>query len=98
MAKNSDAASIKPKLIPDYELQGRDDSGGPEFDPYTQSFGDGGRVTGAKAHLSASGGSDDKMDGDEQSDDIRSVQATKALGQRGLSGKAPAKSVSMQRR
>jgi hypothetical protein len=60
-----DAAEIKPKFIPDYELLGRDDSGGPGFNPYTAQFGDGGRVTGAKAHLSASGGTEDKVRGDE---------------------------------
>lgn len=55
-SSGSDAAYIKPKLVPDYELLPRDDSGGPEFDPHTANFGDGGNVTGAKAHLSASGG------------------------------------------
>lgn len=60
-----DAAEIRPKFIPDDELLGRDDSGGPEFTPYTAQFGDGGRVTGAKAHLSATGGGSDRMKGDE---------------------------------
>lgn len=60
-----DAAEIAPKFIPDVELMGRDDSGGPGFDPYTAKFGDGGRVTGAKAHLSASGGGSDAVRGDE---------------------------------
>lgn len=62
----NDAAYIEPKLIPDYELLPRDDSGGPEWDPYTQQFGDGGYVTGDKAHLSARGGKDDPLNGDEQ--------------------------------
>lgn len=60
-----DAAEIRPKFIPNDELLPRDDSGGPGFEPYTAQFGDGGRVTGAKSHLSASGGGGDKMAGDE---------------------------------
>jgi hypothetical protein len=62
-----DAATMRPRLIPDYELLPRDDSGGPEFQPYTQEWGDGGYVTGEKAHLSVHGGRDDPDDGDEQS-------------------------------
>jgi len=50
-----DAAVTRPFLIPDYELLPRDDSGGPEWMPYTQEFGDGGYVTGPKAHLSPDG-------------------------------------------
>lgn len=64
----ADAAGISPKFIPDDELLPRDDSGGMEFEPYTAMFGDGGRVTGAKAHLSASGGGSDKKSKDELSD------------------------------
>lgn len=60
-----DAAEIRPKFIPDDELMGRDDSGGPGLQPYTAKFGDGGRVTGSKAHLSASGGGSDREEGDE---------------------------------
>ena len=60
-----DAAEIKPRFVPDDELLGRDDSGGPEFTPYTARFGDGGRVTGPKAYLSASGGGEDREKGDE---------------------------------
>lgn len=60
-----DAAEIRPKFIPDDELLPRDDSGGLGFDPYTAKFGDGGRVTGAKAHLSASGGGEDREEKDE---------------------------------
>ena len=71
----NDAASMKPRLIPDYELLPRDDSGGPEWDPYTQEFGDGGYVTGDKAHLSVSGGKDDEMKNDEISSRPRAVQA-----------------------
>lgn len=50
-----DAADIKPKFVPTDDLMARDNSGGPGFDPYTAEFGDGGRVTGAKAHLSVGG-------------------------------------------
>lgn len=63
-----DAATMKPKFLPDVALMGRDDSGGMEYEPYTAQFGDGGKVTGAKAHLSVSGGSDDAKTGDELSD------------------------------
>ena len=69
-----DAAYIKPKMIPDYELLPRDDSGGPEWDPYTQEFGDGGYVIGDKSHLSARDGEgDDDMaeTGDEQNQKYR---------------------------
>lgn len=65
----SDAASIQPKLIPDFELLPRDDSGGPDYQPRNATFGDGGVVVGAKAHLSASGGSDDQLVGTEQASD-----------------------------
>lgn len=51
-----DATEIKPKFIPEDELMPRDNSGGPGFDPYSAKFGDGGRVTGPKAALSAGGG------------------------------------------
>lgn len=61
-----DASYIKPKLVPDFELLPRDDSGGPDYQPYTAEFGDGGFVTGEKAHLSAKGGTDDTDNGDEQ--------------------------------
>lgn len=66
-----DAAYIKPKMIPDYELLPRDDSGGPEWDPYTAEFGDGGYITGDKAHLSARGGRDDEENEDEQDERYR---------------------------
>jgi len=62
----SDASYIEPRFIPDYELLGRDDSGGPDWQPRTAVFGDGGDVTGAKKHLSARGGSDDELVGTEQ--------------------------------
>lgn len=51
-----DAAETRPHFIPDYELLARDDSGGPEFFPYTAEWGDGGYVTGPKAHLTPRGG------------------------------------------
>jgi hypothetical protein len=70
MAKNSpssggDAAYIEPKFVPNEFLLGRDDSGGPDYQPYTAKFGDGGKVTGSKSHLSATGGSGGD-DADEQ--------------------------------
>lgn len=76
-----DASYIEPKLIPDYELLPRDDSGGPEWDPYTAQFGDGGFVCGDKAHLSAEGGKDDELDGDEQDEDHRRGSA-KSVGEK----------------
>lgn len=91
-ASGSDAAYIKPRLIPDYELLPRDDSGGPEWDPYTQEFGDGGYVTGDKAHLSARGGSDDAELEDEISDEPRSRAAKRAEGEKSVNPKRPAKS------
>lgn len=63
----SDAANgMKPRLIPDYELLGRDDSGGLNFDPHTGDFGDGGYVTGEKAHLSVKGGKESEKVDDER--------------------------------
>jgi hypothetical protein len=70
MAK--DAADMKPKFIPNDELLPRDDSGGPGFEAYTAEFGDGGRVTGAKSHLSVTGGGSDSMSGDEISKSVGS--------------------------
>lgn len=80
----NDAAYIKPKLIPDYELLGRDDSGGPDYQPYTAEFGDGGFVHGEKAHLSARGGKDNVDDGDEQDSTLKARSSSKSV-----SGKAP---------
>jgi hypothetical protein len=71
-ASGSDAAYIKPKLIDDADLLPRDDGGGPGFENYTQEFGDGGKVTGPKAHLSTSGGGEDADSDDEQSMSDRS--------------------------
>lgn len=86
-----DAAYIKPKLVPDYELLPRDDSGGPEWDAYTQEFGDGGYVIGDKEHLSAHGGEDDpeSKDGDEEDEQFRRGSA-KSIGAR--EGKVPSSS------
>jgi hypothetical protein len=67
----NDAAYIKPKFVPDYELLPRDDSGGPDYQPYNMEFGDGGFVTGSKAHLSASGGSDDEEESGEDEQESR---------------------------
>lgn len=50
-----DAASIDPKFVPTEELLPRDNSGGFDFKPRTADFGDGGKVTGPKSALSASG-------------------------------------------
>jgi hypothetical protein len=76
----ADAATMKPRFIPDEALLGRDDSGGPEYDPYTAAFGDGGKITGAKAHLSVHGGKDDPVEGDEESD-FHGLGVTKGRGQ-----------------
>lgn len=51
-----DAAEVSPRLIDDENLLPRDNSGGVGFSPYTAQFGDGGRTTGFKAHLSPGGG------------------------------------------
>lgn len=51
-----DAADMDPRFVPDDALLPRDNSGGPGFDPYNGTFGDGGRVTGAKSYLSVPGG------------------------------------------
>lgn len=78
-----DAAYIEPKLIPDYELLPRDDSGGPEWDPYTAQFGDGGYVTGDKEHLAArDGGPEDPEDEDEVDEQTRRGSA-KAVSKAG---------------
>ena len=72
---------MKPKLIPDMELMPRDDSGGPEWQPYTMQFGDGGFVTGEKEHLSTMGGKEDEQMGSEQ-------ESTVEARNRGRGGKA----------
>jgi hypothetical protein len=54
----ADAATIKPKFVPDDSLLPRDNSGGIDKSSleYTQKWDDGGRVTGPKSHLSAGKG------------------------------------------
>lgn len=86
-ATGKDAAYIKPKLVPDYELLARDDSGGPDYQPYTAEFGDGGFVHGEKAHLSAHGGTEDPDDGDEQDSTEKARNKEKSVA-----AKAPASS------
>ena len=94
-----DAATMRPRFIPDYELLGRDDSGGPQWQPYTQQFGDGGYVTGQKAHLSVRGGADDEMSGDEQDSRVDTRNAGRG-GRPGTSRDAgiPASSTKMARK
>lgn len=57
-----DAAEIKPKFIPDMQLLPRDNSGGLDWEPRVEVWGDGGKPVGAKSYLSASGG-DEKSEG-----------------------------------
>lgn len=64
----ADAASMKPKFIPDANLLARDDSGGMEYEPHNAQWGDGGNVTGAKSYLSVSGGRADSTKNDELDD------------------------------
>jgi len=83
---STDAAGIKPKFVPNTNLMARDDSGGPEYDPYTQEFGDGDSRIGAKPHLSVNGGTADKIEGTEVSDALRTqaydkISGVKHLGQ-----------------
>lgn len=88
---SKDAVGIKPKLVPDYELLARDDSGGPDWEGYSQQFGDGGYVIGEKAHLSASGGKDDDIEGDEQSENPRTSGYSRTSGSsKDVSPDAPA--------
>lgn len=88
----SDAATIKPKFVPDYELQPRDDSGGPDYSPYTAEFGDGGFVQGPKAHLSAHGGKDDAEQGDELAERPRASDKGNFRTESPSETEAPAKS------
>lgn len=95
-----DAAYIEPRLVPDYELLPRDDSGGPEYDPYTAEFGDGGFIVGDKAHLSARGGSDDAMaeGGDEQDEGYRkSGGKGMGMGKANVGPKSPASSRKLEK-
>lgn len=56
-----DAAEIKPKFIPDMQLLPRDNSGGLDWEPRVQVWGDGGKPMGQKSYLSASGGDVENM-------------------------------------
>lgn len=47
----SDAATMKPRMLPDDELMPRDNSGGPGFKKMTGEFGSGGKVQGPKSSL-----------------------------------------------
>ena len=96
-ASGSDASYIKPKLVPDYELLPRDDSGGLEWDPYNAQFGDGGYVVGEKAHLSAKGGKDDDMVNDEVSTEPRERAGKRAEGERSVSPASPSRSSRLAR-
>lgn len=77
---SKDAAGIAPKLVPNTNLMARDDSGGPDYDPYTQQFGDGGDIVGAKPHLSVSGGKADKIQGTEVDDNERTKEYDRESG------------------
>ncbi len=70
---SKDAAGIEPKFVPNTNLMARDDSGGPEYDPYTAQFSDGDFKIGAKPHLSVSGGTADTIEGTEISDKPRTA-------------------------
>lgn len=48
----SDAATMKPRMVPADELMPRDNSGGPGFKKMSGDFGDGGKVQGPKPALS----------------------------------------------
>lgn len=78
---SKDAAGIAPKMVPNTNLMARDDSGGPDYDPYTQQFGDGGNIQGAKSHLSASGGKSDDITGTVISDKPRTRGYDKDAGE-----------------
>lgn len=63
-----DAAEITPKFVPLDALRPRDNSGGLGFDPYNAEWDDGGRVTGPKSYLSASGGGKGRKRSDSDDD------------------------------
>lgn len=89
---SKDAAGIAPKFVPNTNLMARDDSGGPDWDPYTQQFGDGGEIIGAKPHLSVSGGTADEIEGTEISDSKRTAGYDKAAGDAHYGNKASSRS------
>jgi hypothetical protein len=62
----ADAASMKPKFVPDFQLLPRDDSGGYDYQPRTAQWDDGAEKVGEKAHLSVSGGKEESVRGTEQ--------------------------------
>lgn len=49
----SDAAYIKPRLLPQEALHPIDDSGPPDMPKYHAEFGDGGKITNPKSYLMA---------------------------------------------
>src|SRR5258708_28037378 len=81
-ARGNDAAYIKPKLVPDFELLPRDDSGGPEWDGYTAEWGDGGYSVGEneKGHLHTDAGRQHPQAEDEVSAEPREKAAKRAEG------------------
>lgn len=99
MAKNervynsTDAAGIKPKLIPNYELMARDDSGGPDWDPHTAEFGDGGFVVGQdeKGHISAGDSGQHAREGTQLSDKPRTAGYDRISGMSHKGGKDTAR-------
>lgn len=93
-----DAAYIKPKFVPNFQLMARDDSGGPEFDNYTAAFGDGEFKVGAKSHLSTSGGTEDAMEGDYRSDKPRTsaYEAISKAPKAGNNGPSSSKKAQME--
>lgn len=97
MAGN-DAAYIEPKFVPNYQLLARDDSGGPDWDPYSATFGDGQEKRGDKAHLSANANDpDDKMGPDGERDQSNRVKGyRKIAGSDQASDMANAKAKSAQ--
>ena len=79
--RGRDAAEMTPRLIPDFELLPRDDSGGPDYQPVAAQFGMGGFVSGGdKKHLSVSGGKLDEQDGTEQVSTSRARERNKGDG------------------
>lgn len=76
-----DAAEMKPRMIPDYHLLPRDDSGGWDYQPETAQWGMGGVVAGGdKKHLSVSGGKLAEQDGTEQLSTDKARNANKGDG------------------
>lgn len=57
---NLEGKSVKMLDSDDEFMHGRDNSGGSDFDSYRAHFGDGGRTTGLKRHLAASGNNSER--------------------------------------